>query len=164
MTHLYEMTAEMSQLWAMLDEDGTGLDDIADTMEMLELDFADKVGNTVKLVKQLKYDALACKAESSRLADRAKRIESRIKWLNDYLTTQMTAAGRPKLQLPEFTVTVRTAMSTVQILNEDQIPDDYAQIIRGVKYDKKAIRESLIMGDEVPGACLLDGKKWLDVR
>jgi hypothetical protein len=161
---LYEITADMRELVAMLDQDGIGLDDIADTMEALELDFNDKVENSVKLIKSLQYDSLACKTESGRLADRSKRIDSRVKWLTDYVSQQMIGAGRPKLMLPEFTTTVRTAVRTVFFTNEESIPDHYKTIIKAVKIDKKAIKLDLENDVTVPGAELQAGKTWLDIR
>ena len=164
MNKLYEITDQMAQLWEMLDQDGMGLDDIADTMESLEMDFNDKVSDCVKLQTSLNHDALACKIEGNRLLDRAKRIESRVKWLQDYVMQQMIQAGRPKLQLPEFTVTVRTAVQAVFLSQESAIPDQFIEIIRGIKYDKKAIKAAILVGDDVPGAELLPGKTWLDIR
>lgn len=164
MKHLYEITADMAELRHMLEGDQCSIDEIADTMELLELDFAEKVENSAKLIKSLSHDALACKVEGNRLLDRGKRLESRIKWLTDYITTQMVRAGRPKLELPLFNVTVRTAVQTVFLSHPESVPAEYCREEVITKIDKGAIKAALVAGDDVPGAELLDGKKWLDIR
>jgi hypothetical protein len=164
MKHLYEITADMQELRDMLESDTAALEDIEDTMQLLELDFQDKVLNSAKLVKQLQHDALACKVEGNRLLDRGKRLEKRITWLQDYLCTQMLKAARPKLHFPEFDVSLRTAAPAVFLLNENKIPDQYREIVKAVKFDRNAIKKALQEGEEVPGAELLPGKKWLDIR
>lgn len=161
---LYEITADMRTLFDMLENDLVGLDDIADQMEALEMDFQDKVENSVKMIKTLGHQALACHVESSRLADRAKRIESQAKWLTDYLIQQMIGAGRPKLVLPEFTTTVRTPVQSVFITFEADIPEKYRREKVTVTIDKREIKAAITAGVDVPGAKLIDGKPWLDIR
>jgi hypothetical protein len=165
MEPLYSITADLHELQAMLDDEAMGIDDVADTMEALEMDLADKIEGTAKLIKMLKHDSLACHAEGTRLMGRHKRIDKRIEWLQSYVTENMVKAGKPKLSFDTFTVTVRTAVRSLFITHLGSVPLDYMTTIPAVtKPDNAHIKQDLMNGIEVPGAELLDGKKWLDIR
>jgi hypothetical protein len=71
-------------------------------------------------------------------------------------------ADMSKLELPEFTVSLRAGSVSVHIDDEDAVPRQLCKI----KYtpDKTAIRKALDQNEIVPGAMLVTGDEGVTVR
>ena len=110
---LYEITDSMSALEAMLEDETLTDEDtrkaIADTLESLEGDLADKAENITKLIRNYQAEADSCKQEADRFAKRAKSCENKVKSLKQYLTGAMQAAGRDKMKAGLFNLTLRAS-------------------------------------------------------
>ena len=107
-------------------------------------------------------EAEAVKAESAKLAKRAKGHEARAEWLRRYL----------EIHVPDGT-TFKDARSivkwvgkppSVQVVDESLIPKRYLAVVpRSTKPDKKAIAARLKNGKPVNGCLLIKGKR-LEVK
>jgi uncharacterized protein YgbK (DUF1537 family) len=74
----------------------------------------------------------------------------------------LDALGRSKFELPDITASIRAGQPSVQITNEDEIPDLYVELVR--KIDKQTIASVLKSGGEVPGAVLSNSLPTLSLR
>jgi hypothetical protein len=74
----------------------------------------------------------------------------------------MTALERSKVEMPDLTASIRAGQPSVQIVNEEEIPDLYVHMERRI--DKQTIASVLKSGGEVPGAALSNSLPTLSLR
>ena len=74
----------------------------------------------------------------------------------------MTALDRVKLELPDLSASIRAGSPSVQITDEDAVPDLYVHMERRI--DKQTIASVLKSGGEVPGAVLSNSLPTLSLR
>lgn len=172
---LYELTNDFSELFGQLDDmlDNENLtveerDELSqawfDTLEMIEAEFDDKAENIAVLAKQLTAEADALQKEENSLAKRRKARESAVVRLKAYLLQCMEATDRKKIDKPRARISVRNNAESVQI-EDDRAFIDWAMNHREdlLRYkdpeiSKKAVKEALNEGDELPGVSLIRTK------
>ena len=148
--NLYEMTAEIRNLYEMLAEaDAEDIDQIvSDAIEGIEAD--KKVEGYCQVIKQLKADAEMLKAEKARIDRKKATAENAIERMRKALTDFMEASHQDKVKAGTFSVSMRETAS-VNILNELDLPERFL-IPQMPKADKMAIKEALDNGEKVDGA------------
>lgn len=106
--NLYEINMEIEKCMAEATDPVTGeiIGDYLDTekLEALEMDKAKKVESIAKWVKNLKAEAEAIKTEKLKLADRQKRAENKIGYLEAYLEDSLKGE---KFKSEDGTVDIR---------------------------------------------------------
>lgn len=156
---------------------------IADTLEGLEGELADKLDAVMVVARNNIGLAKTCDDEMKRLGERKKSFESKDKALRKYILECLLAAGRDKLKTPKNTFTARQGSVSVVIDNEDLLPDDLVAVTTVIAPDKKAIKEAIEAAEAtvaqikadggevpekllnpVPGAHLEIGERSLQVR
>lgn len=149
---LYEITDSMSALEAMLEDETLTDEDtrkaIADTLESLGGDLADKAENIAKLIRNYQAEADSCKQEADRFAKRAKSCENKVKSLKQYLTGAMQAAGRNKMKAGLFNLTLRASgqRAITYKVKAEELPSRFRKTEKIVKADTEAVREWLKAG------------------
>jgi hypothetical protein len=96
------------------------------------------------------------------LTERKKRWERRKEFCRALAQRVLEASGRPRIELPEATVSKQSGKESVEITNVDDLPQGTFAIER--KPDKKAIAEQLKAGNDVPGARLVTGEDGVRVN
>lgn len=166
MTHLYELADQYRFLTLAPDEEEVDaeklqvcLDDIKDQLE-------NKVENIGKFYLSLKATLEAIKAEETRLASRRQAIENKANWLKGYLLQEMTVASVDKVQRDVVTVSVRVNPPSVNVVKEDDIPQEYRVIIpEKWQPDKRLIIDHFKdTGEIVPGVEIITDKKSVQIR
>jgi len=89
------------------------------------------------------------------LSERKKRWERRKEFCRALAQRVLEASGRPRIDLPEASVSKQAGKESVEITNVDDLPQGTYATER--KPDKKAIGEQLKTGNDVPGARLVMG-------
>jgi hypothetical protein len=154
---------------------------IADTLEGMEGELADKLDSIMVIARNNLGNASTCDDEIKRLAERKKSFENKDKALRKYILSCLMAAGLDKLKKTPFTA--RKGSVNVVIDNTDLLPDDLVNTQTVIAPDKKAIKEAIesaqaaaaqITADggeipeellnPVPGAHLEIGERSLQVR
>jgi hypothetical protein len=74
----------------------------------------------------------------------------------------LDALGRNRFDLPDITASIRAGQPSVQIVNEEEIPDIYVHMER--KIDRQTIASVLKSGGSVPGASLSNSLPTLSLR
>lgn len=156
--NLETMLAELIAAYPELEED-----------DQLKQDMLEGETDLLRILSKLvnnerDADALA-KAVAGRISDlqaRKARAERRKEAMRSLMFRLMKAAALPKLVLPEATLSVGKKAATVEIVDEDALPDNVVRITRAP--DKKAIADLLKSGEEVPGAKMGEPGESLTVR
>jgi hypothetical protein len=160
MAKLYEITSEIKEIESLDFDDET----IADTLAAVQGEFKTKATAVLMVIGNYQADVDSIDAQIERLKLRKKTMENQRERLRDYLLTNMEASGITKIECPYFTASIRKGSESVQILNEDQIPDDYMTTKVSISPDKKAIADAIKAGSEVTGAVLARGKNTITIR
>lgn len=106
--------------------------------------------------------ASAGKEIRSEQSERIARFERQADGYTTLIKSLMLAADLPKIILPEATVSITKARATVEITDENELPQGFVEIRRLPK--KSEIKAALEAGDEIPGARLGLSEEGLMVR
>jgi hypothetical protein len=120
----------------------------------------------------LSYEAAAESAqdEAKRLMERAARLNNAAKRAREFGTRVITGLGKddkgkyPKLDASSLSLSVRKNPDTVDIVDEDQIPEQFKKTTVVVAVDKRAIKAAIDAGEVVPGADMKFGDYRLEVK
>ena len=147
---LFEIDKAILDFQFEIDEE-TG--EILNAQELDELQMAReaKIENVGLWIKNLNAEAAAVKAEKDAMADRQKRLEKKAESLKNYLTY---ALDGQKFSTPKVAMTFRKSES-VNITDENAVPEEYLNITIVSKPDKKSIKDALKEGKEISGAELV---------
>jgi len=158
---LYELSGNyLHALDALTDpEADIPLEVVTDTLEGIEGELQEKAVNVAKFMKNMEATAEAIKEAEGQMARRRKAIENRVKWLKDYLKSNMEACGISKIESPWFRLAIQKNPAAVNIVDEDTLPDEFKEEIVTVKIDKTGIKNALKAGGDVPGAMLVQGTR-----
>ncbi len=130
-----------------------------DTLESTEGQLQEKAVNVAKFMQNLDATAKAIKEAEQQMARRRKAIENRARWIKDYLKTNMEAAGITKIESPWFSLAIQKNPPSVEVLDEQALPEDYKTEVVTLKIGKAAIKEAVKEGEDVPGAVLRQGTR-----
>ena len=95
---LYEISSQYQHIINLMDNEEIPEEAIADTIESIQAEFNDKADNIACVIKNLKAEAESIKAESKRLAERAKAKENKIEYLKAYLSSAMQVNNIDKIE------------------------------------------------------------------
>lgn len=137
---LYEITEEMKELQALVDNEELTAEMIADTMEAMQCEFAEKARACLKVRENLLSDVSSIDSEIVRLQSLKKCPTNSIDRLTDYLKRNMEETGQDKLDLGVFRLTLRKPTKQLGMIDESKVPDDYWTVIpEAKKLDRKKL-------------------------
>ena len=110
---------------------------------------AEKIDGCLSLLKNWEGLEHAIKLEEEALAKRRQALAARIDWLKSYLGYNLQEGE--KYESARGKINWRKSES-VEILDEQVIPEFYTKVEYNKKIDKKAIKDALKAGETVPGA------------
>lgn len=157
--HLYELTDEYLRAFEALQVDEQGKMVGYEALEELAGELDEKLEAVACFVKDLRGEAARFKAEEETLAARRKQLESRAKWLSNYLQGQLEAVGREKFE----TVRCKLGFSKstkVNVLDLELLPEKYRRVVTTIEPDKKALLPLLRAGEIIPGAELQESRTF----
>ena len=165
MTQLYllahEYRAAADQLADMELDERT----VADTLEGMAGELEVKAANVAMMARNLEATASAIKAAEAQMAQRRKVLERRVEWLRRYLLESMQHAGIKRVECPQFVLSVRDNPVAVDVFELALVPAEFMRQPEPppVAPDKKAIKDALAAGTDVPG-CRITKTQRLEIR
>lgn len=158
---LYEIAEAIDNFEMEFDEDGVLINE--DELNALNVDRDTKRENIALVIKNKEAEKQAISNEKKTFASREKTLTREIDWLKNYLAFDLK--GEP-FKTPRVVITFRKSES-VEILNEDAVPDSYLDIkvVRTPMKDeiKKRLKEAEAKGEEIAWA-KLDKKNNIQVK
>lgn len=120
-----------------------------------------------KLAAKLSVNEMAIDDLDSQIKElqrRKKELQNDTELFKDDLRAGMASSGITRIENKEHGILFRLDPPTkrVEIENEIDIPDKFFKIER--KLDKTAIKKAIEVGDEVPGASIVEGKNRLTIK
>ena len=127
---LYELNNEIEQLIDESVDHETGeIKDVGEALEKLQMDKLDKVSNVVLAIKNEDAFINSIDAEIETLTEKKRIIQSKTKWLMQYLQRNLTPGE--KIEYPKFTISWRPS-SSIQISDLVILEDLYEKDSRFV--------------------------------
>lgn len=156
---LYEISAQYLADLNKLNELELDEQTFLDTLEGLSGELEQKAINVAMYIKNLEVSADAIKQAEKAMADRRKSIEAKQDKIRKYLLENMLKTGITKIECPHFVLSVRKNPASVDVLMQDQIPDEYFDIPDPLPptLNKKRLAEDLKAGVLIEGARLTQG-------
>ena len=156
---LYEIAPEFSALVEqdeLTEQDADRLDELGQAIEV-------KAENIAALTDNMGLFVDLCKAEETRISNKRKSVENKIKWVNDYLQHNMEIAGTMSIEVGTRKISLQKNPPSLIVDNEDIIPPKYFVVIpESYQIDKKRLLKDLKAAD-IPG-CHSDQKLSLRKR
>lgn len=163
---LYELASEYATACAILADEETDEQAIADTLEGLRGSLETKAVNVGKFCRNLDVLAEQIKQAEQRLRARRQFIEARRDRVVAYLKGNLEAVNLPAIETPELTLKVKKNPPSVVIDDPAKVPARFLIVPETPPPapDKRAIGEALKQGEDVPGAHLDTTKTRLEIR
>jgi len=162
MEHLYEIAAKYrAALDGVVIDPVTGVVAGLDELNAVEGELNEKVEGIATYIKELLAMSKAMKQEEDTLAERRKTIENRVAKLKDYISYQMSAVGKTKVETATAAVTLRKSTS-VDIPNEAafvkwaEMSGLDSLISQKTTANKTEVKKALDAGMDIVGASLVE--------
>lgn len=149
---LYELTGAYAALQAAAEEGEDVSAQLAELDDALEVKGARLAG----LLRGLRLEAEAYKAEEDRLAERRKTLERNVERIREYVRASMITANLRQIKAGTFSITLSDGPPKVNVTDISLVPDAYIH----VKYevDKRGVLLAYKQdGELIPGTEIESG-------
>lgn len=136
------------------------MDAINSKLEINSKEFQEKAEAYAAVIAQKMAEARFLKDEAKKLIARAKAAENTADRLNERIAFAMDEQGIEKIELPHFRLRFHKS-SSVQITDDSLLPKQFVKEKTVSEPDKKAIKEAIDAGVEVPGAKIQNNKSLI---
>lgn len=155
---------DLSRLQELIDKDEMSAEDLADTIESIEMELTDKIDAICELIEQSGDKADACKLRSQQYQQRQKMWENKQKSLRSYLLMCIQASGRQSVKTVYHTVSVKNGRDKVIVADPQKLHEDYQIPEITVKADSKKIEKAIADGLLPDGVTIEPGLPVLSIR
>jgi hypothetical protein len=161
---LYEITENMKGLQRLAESGELDEQTLADTMEGLDAEFADKAKAVLQVRQSMLADVDAISMEILRLIDLKKAPQSAADRLSKYLRDGMLLTGTDKLDLGLFKVTLKKAGKKLGSIDESKVNDTFFSVVPAyVKLDKRALLAAAKL-EAIDGVELIESERALMIK
>lgn len=161
---LYQISNKFMELATIPEEEITE-EQRAELNEALMNALCQKSNNIVGFIRNREalQDALA--EEIDRLTQNKKRLEKQIQNFKEYVKVNMETIGIEKIETPLGSLTIAKNPISVEIIDEDQIPTEYKEIVTTIKVNKKKIADDFkATGELIGGVRIHTNNKSLRIK
>lgn len=155
---LYDITAEVQAAFDQLYVDDDGVVQGMAALEEVTARFEDKAEAVACYIKQLQAESEALQNEEDALYNRRQAKDRKAAWLTRYLASCILAAGRDRFETSKVDCRFRRS-SRVIVQDIDRIPTEFVREKLDRQADKKAIKDAIKAGRDIPGAELYEEQK-----
>lgn len=145
------------------DETGEVNENAIALLEIVKDNIKDKGIAIASFIKNIDAEREAIEKAKKAMAEREARLDRRVSYLTSYLQSNMERCGINEISCPYFVVKLKKCPISVDISNENEIPDDYKKVKSVVSVDKMKIKEEILAGVIIPGATLKQNMR-LEIR
>lgn len=154
MTSIYQIDQNIKNLLDDLPETGEFSNEELHNYEELQMQRAEKQKNTILYYKSIEATELAVNAELERFQKLKASLAKKKQRIADLIAYSMDQGKQLEVDFVTCKAKFKKNPPKVVILDEAELPKDYVSVeVKEVtKIDKKAIKEAVKSGREVPGA------------
>ena len=159
---LYEITGAFPKLMAreeMSEEDKNKIEEELTTL------LQKKSNSVIAYSKNIELAIKAMKEEETRISTNRKTLENRLEQFKKYVKECMEGNGINKIETDLGTLSIARSPMSIEIVNEEEIPDEYKEVIFTTKVDKKKIAEAFkSTGELIEGVEIHTGNTNLRIK
>ena len=144
---LYEITSGFP---ALMENEEITEEDKKKIEEELTVLLQKKSQNIIGYTKNIELTINAMKEEEKRIADNRKVLENKISKFKEYVKECMENNGFTKIETELGTLSIAKSPTSVEIINEDEVPSEFKQEVVTVKIDKTKIKNNFKETGEIP--------------
>ena len=144
---LYEITNAFP---ALMENEEITEEDKNKIKEELTILLQQKSQNVIGYVRNNELTIEAMKEEEDRIASDRKVLENKLTKFKQYIKECMENNGITKITTSLGTLSIAKSPASVEIINEDEVPNEFKQEVVTVKIDKTKIRNNFKETGEIP--------------
>ena len=118
--------------------------------EELTMLLQQKSQNIIGYTKNIELTINAMKEEEDRISSNRKALENKLTKFKQYVKECMENNGITKIETELGTLSIAKSPASVEIINEDEVPNEFKQEVVTVKIDKTAIKNHFKETGEIP--------------
>jgi len=160
---IFDLVNEHRAVMDLIANDEIPEDCWLDTIESIELAIEDKARAYTAVILELEAEAKAKEDAAKKIIASYKTLYRKADFLRERLKISMIETGVTKFKFSEFSVSIPKPRASLEITNQELIPEKYKSIKQVIESDNAAIKNDLLSGVEVPGA-KIEYKKSLLIR
>ena len=157
---LYEMTKDLIELIETEEINEEAKEEI---MEAIKLQIENKAENIIAVIRNYESRIEAVKNEEKRLSEYRKSEEKKLERLKEYTITCMEMLDHKKLDTNLGRISLRKKPASLNIVDEDLIPNEYKETVQAIKIDKAQIKKDL-KDKKIKGVELVEGENSLIIK
>lgn len=125
----------------------------------------EKSQNIIGYVKNIELTIEAMKTEEKRIADNRKTLENRLSKFKEYVKECMEQGGFSKIETELGQLSIAKNPMSVEIENEEEVPNEFKVEVVTTKVDKTAIKNHFKeTGELIPGVNIVNDKTSLRIK
>lgn len=164
MSRTLDAAQRIAKLEEMVEKGELSVEDIADTMEGVEMEFTDKVDAICDLIERAKQNEEACATRVQQYQQRKKMWSNQSDSLRRFLLMCVDATKRTSVKTVYHTVSLKKTKDKIVISDLDKLPDEFKIPEVIVKADASAIEKAISAGDSVAGVSVEPGYTTIQIR
>lgn len=161
---LFSLSAEFDRLLSLYEDPDSDPDEINAELEKVAGDIRAKSHGVAVVLQGLDRLAEFQRAESRRLAEKARVNEAHAERLRQYALTCMTSMGIDRLETGIFTLAVRQNPPAVVVLDAAAVPGEFTKTVITVNVDKRGILDHHKATGEIPAGVDIQRGQRLEIR
>ena len=124
--------------------------------EELTILLQQKSQNIIGYSKNIELTIEAMKEEEKRISSQRKALENRLIKFKEYVKECMETNNITKIETSLGSLMIAKSPVSVEIVNENEIPDEFKNEVVTVKVDKKAIADNFKLTGEIPNGVVIN--------
>lgn len=140
---LFNITERYINILELLENPDVPVEVVEDSLQHMEGELNEKIENIIAFIRSLEGDVAVIDNEITRLQNRKKGINNKVNALKQYIEDCLRLINLKKVKTSLNTVSIQLNPPSVEILDEDKIPEEFKIKETTVKIDKKAILKLL---------------------
>lgn len=162
---LYNITNKFVEIMDKVQDGELTEEEYNELGEELAQELQNKSANIIGYVKNSEYLLDSIKAEEKRLADMRKSGEVKLEKFKQYVKENMEKLGIEKIKTELGSLAITKNPMSVEIENEQEIPNEFKQEVVTTKIDKTAIKNHFKeTGEIIAGTRIVDDKTSLRIK
>lgn len=163
--NLYEIANQYQEILSKTFDDETGeVNENAIALLEIAKDSMNEKGIAIaSFIKNIEAERNAIEEAKKAMAERESRLDKRVDYLTNYLQSNMERCGITEIKSPYFGIKLKKCPLSVDVQDENIIPNDYKKVKEIVSIDKLKIKEEILAGVVIPGASLKQNNR-LEIR
>lgn len=125
----------------------------------------EKSQNIIGYTRNIELTIEAMKTEEKRISEQRKALENKLDKFKEYVKKCMEQGGFTKVDTGLGTLTIAKNPMSVEVENEDEVPDEFKLQVITTKIDKTSIKNHFKeTGEILPGIKIVDNKTSLRIK